>query len=191
MWSDISLLWFAFPWWLVILTIFSCWSSVCFLWKNVYSLENVSFSLGCLYFLYQVLWDLCIFWILIPYQIHPLQIICRWPFHFIGFPSLCENFYFDVVSFVYFYFCFLWLRIYIQKMLLKLISRSKLPMFSCRSFMISDITSTSLICFGFCICCEKIVYFDSFQSSCPIFSIVFIVEAVLSPLYILASLVIN
>ena len=77
MWSDISLLfWFAFPWRLMILTIFSCWSSIYFLWKNVYSLKNVNFSLGCLYFLYQVLWDICIFWILIPYQIHPLQIIC-------------------------------------------------------------------------------------------------------------------
>ena len=32
----------------------------------------------------------------------------RWPFHFIGFPSLCENFYFDIVLFLYFYFCFPW-----------------------------------------------------------------------------------
>ena len=31
--------WFAFPWWLVVLSIFSyaCWPSVCCLWKNVYS----------------------------------------------------------------------------------------------------------------------------------------------------------
>ena len=38
--GNISLcLWFAFPWWLVMLSIFSCvcWPSVCLLWKNVYS----------------------------------------------------------------------------------------------------------------------------------------------------------
>ena len=78
-----------------------------------------------------------------------LSLFSRWPFHFIEFPSLCENIYFDVVSFVYFYLCFPWLRIYIQKILLKLMSKSKLPMFSSRSFMISDITGTSLICFEF------------------------------------------
>ena len=39
-WSDISLWsWFAFPWWLETLSIFSraCWPSACPLWKNVYS----------------------------------------------------------------------------------------------------------------------------------------------------------
>ena len=38
MWGDISLwIWFAFPWWLIMLIIFSCtcWSSVCLLWRNV------------------------------------------------------------------------------------------------------------------------------------------------------------
>ena len=38
--SDISLwFWFAFPWWLVTLSIFSCgyWPSICLLWKHVYS----------------------------------------------------------------------------------------------------------------------------------------------------------
>ena len=31
--------WFAFPWWSVMLSVFSCacWPSVCLLWKNVYS----------------------------------------------------------------------------------------------------------------------------------------------------------
>ena len=40
MWGDTSLwFWFAFPWWLVMLNIFSCvcWPSICLLWKNVYS----------------------------------------------------------------------------------------------------------------------------------------------------------
>ena len=38
--SDVSLwFWFAFPWWLEMLSIFSCvcWPSVCLFWKNVYS----------------------------------------------------------------------------------------------------------------------------------------------------------
>ena len=39
-WDDISLwFWLAFPWWFVILSIFSCvcWPSECLLWKSVYS----------------------------------------------------------------------------------------------------------------------------------------------------------
>ena len=39
-WGGISLwFWFAFPWWLAILSIFSCgcWPSVCLLWKNIYT----------------------------------------------------------------------------------------------------------------------------------------------------------
>ena len=39
-WGDILLwFWFAFPWWLVMLSIFSCagWPSVCLLQKNIYS----------------------------------------------------------------------------------------------------------------------------------------------------------
>ena len=35
MWSDISSFWFTFPWWWVMLSIFSCacWPSICVLWK--------------------------------------------------------------------------------------------------------------------------------------------------------------
>ena len=39
-WDSVSLwFWFAFSWWLVMLSIFSfvCWPSVCLLWKNAYS----------------------------------------------------------------------------------------------------------------------------------------------------------
>ena len=39
-WDSVSLwFWFAFSWWLVMLSIFSfvCWPSVCLLWKNDYS----------------------------------------------------------------------------------------------------------------------------------------------------------
>ena len=54
MWSDHSLwFWFAFPWWLVILSIFSYayWPFVCLLWRNVCSGPLPVFYLGCLSFL--------------------------------------------------------------------------------------------------------------------------------------------
>ena len=76
MWGVISLwFWFAFPWWLVILSTFSCicWPSVCLLWKKM------SIQIICLFF-NQILWVfffffcywiwiLYIFWLLTPYEI--------------------------------------------------------------------------------------------------------------------------
>ena len=54
--------------------LFKCLFAICmYLWKEIYS--GFLFW-NWVFFLYQVLWDICIFWILIPYQIHPLQIIC-------------------------------------------------------------------------------------------------------------------
>ena len=52
-WDDVSLwFWFAFPWWCLILNIFShtCWSSVCLLWKNAYEQLLPSFKSRCLGF---------------------------------------------------------------------------------------------------------------------------------------------
>ena len=62
--SDISLqFWFAFLWWLVMLSIFSCarWPSVCILWKNVYSGPLPVFESSCCFFflyIYWVVWSL-------------------------------------------------------------------------------------------------------------------------------------
>ena len=44
--------WFAFPWWLVMLSIFSCvcWPSVCLLWKNVYSDHGLFFNQDACFF---------------------------------------------------------------------------------------------------------------------------------------------
>ena len=47
--------------------------SVC-LQKNVCSGSLPIFKSGCLFFWYWIVWILCIFWILTPYQIHCLQI---------------------------------------------------------------------------------------------------------------------
>ena len=80
-WSDISLwFWFAFPWWLVMLSIFSfaCWPSAFPLWKNVYSGFLAIFNWAVCFF------DVCvciyiyiyiyICWILNPYQSYHLKI---------------------------------------------------------------------------------------------------------------------
>ena len=53
MWGDTSLqFWFAFLWWLVMLSILSCacWPSVCLLWRNVYLGLLPIFWLGCFFF---------------------------------------------------------------------------------------------------------------------------------------------
>ena len=53
--GDFSLwFWFAFPWYLAILSIFSCacWPSAFSLWKNVYSGLLPIFKLGCLRFFF-------------------------------------------------------------------------------------------------------------------------------------------
>ena len=54
----IQWLWFAFPWWLVRLSIFSCgcWPSVFPLWENVYSALLPSFQSHCLIFRCWVIW---------------------------------------------------------------------------------------------------------------------------------------
>ena len=50
-WADISLwFWFAFPWWLMMMNIFSCWPSAFPRWKNVYSVFLPNFKSGCLFF---------------------------------------------------------------------------------------------------------------------------------------------
>ena len=45
--------WFAFSWWLVMLSTisFTCWPYICLLWKNVYSVPLPIFKLYCLFFL--------------------------------------------------------------------------------------------------------------------------------------------
>ena len=50
LWDGISVkVWFAFPWWLVMLNIFSCacWPSAFPLWKSVYSITLPPFKFSC------------------------------------------------------------------------------------------------------------------------------------------------
>ena len=64
-------------------------------------------------------------------------------------------------------------------------------MLSSKSFMVLGLVFKSLIHFKFIFIIEKVVQFDFFAHSCPVFPKPFIEEAVFSPLYILASFVID
>ena len=68
------LIWF--PWWLVMLSMFShaCWPPVCLLWKNIYLFPLPTFSIKLLVFLIWVASALCVFWVLTLYQMCCLQI---------------------------------------------------------------------------------------------------------------------
>ena len=90
-----------------------------------------------------------------------------------------------------FFFCFPFLRRHIQKNIAKTDVRKCTAYVSSRIFMISGLTFWSSIHFSyFCIGCEKVVQFDSFACSFPVFPAPFVEEAVFFPLCILASFVI-
>ena len=81
-WGDTSL-WFlfAFPWWLVILSIFLCahWSSAFPLWKNEMSIQFFCPFFNWVVFLFAcfrcwIVWAIYKCWILAPYQSYHLQI---------------------------------------------------------------------------------------------------------------------
>ena len=141
-WTDISLwFWFAFPWWLVMLSIFSCacWSSVCLPWKNFY-LERLSTFNQIVYFL--ILCHVSSLYIL---HINPLLNIsfanmfsdsvgCRFAL-LIALFICAKVFWFIVISYVCCCFCFPCLRRQIQeeKNVLRPMPKSMQPMFSSRS----------------------------------------------------------
>ena len=137
------------------LSIFShaCWPSVCLLWKNVYSGPLPILKLDCLVF-----FDIELYEFLYILDINPLSNVSfvdippfsRLSFHFVdGFLQWAKPFYFDVVLFVHFCFCFPYLRRQIQKILQRPTSKSVLPMFSSRSFMVLHPTFKSLVNFEF------------------------------------------
>ena len=71
---------------------FMCLLPVCLLWRNVFLDRLPIFWLGCLLFWYWVVWAVCLFWRLIPYQLHHLQI-------FSPILSFCRLFVLFMVSF--------------------------------------------------------------------------------------------
>ena len=93
----------------------------------------------------------------------------------------------DVVTLIYFFLCF-----QIQKALPRSLSRRLLPMLSSGNLMVSNLTFESFIHFELILCrVKRVVWFHSFACGCPVFTVAFIEETVLSLLYILGSSVIN
>ena len=102
------------------------------------------------------------------------------PFHFLDVFLYCTNFFsFDVVLLVYFSFCCLCLRKWIQKILPRPLSKSLLPMFSSKNYMVAVVSFKPLFYFeDFCIWVYGIRKWSSFflslfffflACSCPVF----------------------
>ena len=128
MWGDISLwFWFSFPWWLVMLSIFSCayWPSICFWKKCQFRASAHFFKLDCSELLFfSMLGYMSCLYIL---DINPLSVISfknifphssrAFLFFFIcpWLLLLWKSFKFNWVPFISFRFCFHCLRGQSQK----------------------------------------------------------------------------
>ena len=123
MWGDVSLwFWFAFPCWLLMLSIFSCtcWPYVCFLWNNVYLNYLALFKSNYLLCCYRVKEVPYIFWRLNHYQIYSLIFSHSIGYLFILlFPLLCRKFLVWCGPTCLFCSCYLCLRCHIQKIIAK------------------------------------------------------------------------
>ena len=128
---------------------------MCFLAISLSSLRNCIFRyllIFCLFFFWHtVAWIICIFWKLIPCQWYSLQIFSPslWiVFLFCSqFPSCAETFSFVYFSF-YFHYSGMWIKKKRkEKILLRFVSKSVLPIFLC--FVVSCLTFRFLIHFEF------------------------------------------
>jgi len=161
-------------WWLAILNIFSCasWHSVCLLWKNVYSGLLPIFKIGlfvsvvmrymvCLY-----IFDISSLLVISFENIFSNLVGCLFNLLMVSFAVLelfilirSDLFIFASVSFA--------LGDKSQKALLWFMSKSVLPMFFSRSFMVYGLTFRSLIHFEFIFIYDR--KFHSFTCNCPFF----------------------
>ena len=139
------------------LSIFSCasWPSVCLLWRNIYLGHLPIFRWGCLVFWYWTAWA-GIFWRLIPSvalfaSIFSHSVGCLFILFMVSFAvqKLLSLFRSHLFTFV---FISITLGGGLQEILLRFMSLSVLPMFSCKSFIVSSLTFRSLIHFEFILC---------------------------------------
>ena len=147
------------------LSIFSCayWSSVRFLWKNVYLGIMPIFWLGCLFLCYWVVWVVCIFWKLRPMWVASFANILS---HSIGCLFVLFMVSFAVQKLIslirshLFIFPFISTALgdWLKKALILFMSENVLPLFSSRSFMVSCLIFKSLRHFWvhFCVWCEGV-----------------------------------
>ena len=175
---------------------FSCvyWPSVCLLWKNICLGLLHIFWLGYIFFWYWPIWVAYTFWRSALCQFLCLQLfspILRVAFQLVySFLCCAKAFKFYLL----FIFCFISINLGggSERILLWFMSRSLLPMFSSKSFIVSGLTFKSLIHFEFIFvygvrkCSNFILLYVAVQfSQHPSL----IEEAIFSPLYILASFV--
>ena len=138
MWGAISLwFWVGFPWWLVMLNIFSCICCHLYVFLGKMSVQFLCTFYIELFSFLPVVWVPHIFRVLTPYQIYDLQIFffpfCRMLFHFVSFIvqkllAWCSHTY----CFLLFVLVF---NVISKKLLPDLMSRS-LSLISSQCFMI-------------------------------------------------------
>ena len=123
------------------------WPGVC-LWRNIYldllTIFWLSFFLIC-----KSAWDVCIFWRLIPCQLHCLQnfspILCFVFFILFMFFFAVQKLL-SLIKYHLFIFDFIFITLGggSKKILLWFMSKSLLPMFSSKSFIVSSLTFSRL-----------------------------------------------
>ena len=138
------------------LSIFSCvcWPSVCLLWRNVCLGLLPTFWLGCLFYWCWAAWAVCVFWRLILYQFVSFAIIfshsegCLFIFFIVCFAVQ------NPLSFIRSHlFIFVFISIAqgggSKRIMLWFMSKTILPMFFSKSFIVSGLIFRFLIHFEF------------------------------------------
>ena len=139
--------WFAFPWWSVMLKSHVCWPSLWLIWKNTYLGVLIIFYPDFLFWCW-FMWVLCIFWKLLCISLANMfydSVGCLLVSLII---SITVQKLFNLMYSHLFCFCLPWLLTQVEKKNW-LMSESLLPMFSSKTFTVWSLTLKSLIKFEF------------------------------------------